>query len=142
MSTKYQYIECGLDNVFISGLEFTDDMGEQCIMIPAINQLHKLIASALLVQEKRLSSEEIYFLRAEMGSSEEEIKGKLGVNTDKALFEVFKKSFDIEKAFRQMASGILQVSASQMDELKRVLNSKDIQIQAPSRSSQSYSIAA
>ena len=63
----YQYAECGLDNVYISGLQIVDDAGDECITIPAIQDLHNLIAFSLLNETKKLTGNEFYFIRGELG---------------------------------------------------------------------------
>ncbi|MDL2203547.1 helix-turn-helix domain-containing protein [Brucella intermedia] len=71
---KYHYIECGLDNVYISGLQFQlDDAGDEIFTIPAINQLHKLIASGIVQHEHGISGDELRFLRTEMGLTQHEL---------------------------------------------------------------------
>ena len=67
INTEYQYTQCGLDNVYISGLQITDDAGDKYIAIPAIQELHDLIAFSLLSETKKLTGDEFYFIRGELG---------------------------------------------------------------------------
>lgn len=62
----YHYKECGLDNVIIEVDATIDDAGEEVIMIPAINRLHKAIAIELITAPGLLSGQEIRFLRTNM----------------------------------------------------------------------------
>lgn len=46
----YHYKVCGLRNVHIFGFEpFVDEDGDEVIRIPAINQLHHLIAKVIVL---------------------------------------------------------------------------------------------
>jgi DNA-binding transcriptional regulator YiaG len=72
--SSYHYTECGLDNVRIHNMDFvTDDSGESVITIPAINQLHWLIAQAIVSHPKGMSGGELRFLRTEMGFTQAEL---------------------------------------------------------------------
>lgn len=71
---KYHYVECGLNNVYISGLQFQkDDAGDVIITIPAINELHSLIATGIVQHEHGISGDELRFLRSEMGLTQSEL---------------------------------------------------------------------
>jgi len=70
----YHYTECGLDNIIIEAdLLAIDDKGEKIVTIPAIGQLHNIIAQGLIAQENALSGTEIRFLRTEMGMTQAEL---------------------------------------------------------------------
>ncbi|MEN8841928.1 MAG: helix-turn-helix domain-containing protein [Octadecabacter sp.] len=72
--TIYHYIECGLDNVFVEGLEpLVDDNGEEVIRIPRIAQLHAEIAVGIILQDGSMSGSELRFLRSEMGMTQSEL---------------------------------------------------------------------
>lgn len=75
--SKYHYIECGLSNVFISGIASTvDDAGDEVITIPQINVLHAEIARGIINSDGALTGAELRFLRTEMGFTQAEL-GKL-----------------------------------------------------------------
>ncbi|NTA84903.1 helix-turn-helix domain-containing protein [Agrobacterium tumefaciens] len=95
---KYHYTECGLQNVFIDGLEFlVDDAGEQVITIPAINELHHLIAKGIVSHKHGMSGEELRFLRTEMGFTQSELAAV--VHHDKQSVGRWERSeFDIDSA--------------------------------------------
>ncbi len=66
--SEYHYTECGLDNVFIEGAgEFGDDAGEDSVTIPAIGQLHRVIAEGVVTHPAKMTGQELRFLRTEMG---------------------------------------------------------------------------
>lgn len=58
---------------------FECDCGEKFAFIPCIQELHKLIAEALLKQEDQLSGREIRFLRKHMGLKAKDFANELGV---------------------------------------------------------------
>lgn len=71
---RYQYTECGLQNVFIHGLTpMVDDDGDEVIQIPFINGLHAAIAEGIVTHGKGMSNDELRFLRTEMGYTQAEL---------------------------------------------------------------------
>ena len=73
MST-YRCTDSGLDNVIIEGVDFlADDSGEECLMIPNINGLHKTIAHGIVVRRAGMSGRELRFIRAELGMTQAEL---------------------------------------------------------------------
>lgn len=80
--TRHHYTECGLSNVFISGIRTEkDDDGDEIITIPAINELHEVIALAIVTHSSGMSGEELRFLRSEMGLTQAQLAAT--VNRDK-----------------------------------------------------------
>ncbi|MDK9694892.1 MAG: transcriptional regulator [Siculibacillus sp.] len=70
----YQYVESGLENVFIEGVSFvTDDAGEACITVRNINGLHKAIATGIVRQKAGMTGREMRFLRTEIGLTQAEL---------------------------------------------------------------------
>ena len=80
MRTKiYRYTECGLDNVFLEGVDvLRDDHGDEVYHIDNILDLHKMIAHAIISRRGGLSGPELRFLRSEMGLTQEELAKRLG----------------------------------------------------------------
>lgn len=71
---QYRYTECGLDNVFIEGVEpAVDDHGDKVFRIENINGLHKVIARGILGHRHSISGRELRFLRTEMGLTQAEL---------------------------------------------------------------------
>lgn len=71
---SHHYTECGLQNVFIEGLEIVlDDDGDEVITIPAVNELHHVIALGIVSHEYGISGDELRFLRTEMGYTQAEL---------------------------------------------------------------------
>lgn len=64
----YHYEESGLDNVYLEGVEIWEcNCGEEIVSIPQINELHNLIARALVKKRFLLDGKEVRFLRKNMG---------------------------------------------------------------------------
>lgn len=64
----FHYTACGLNNVFIHGLDVVcDDAGNDTFHIPRINQLHRVIAEGIVSHEFAMDGSELRFLRTEMG---------------------------------------------------------------------------
>ena len=80
--TYYHYTESGLDNVFIEiDAVIKDNAGEETIMIPGINELHRAIANAIVDSEDLMDGKEIRFLRTEMGLTQAELAKLLHRNS-------------------------------------------------------------
>ncbi len=76
--TTYHYTECGLDNVYIEGFDpLVDDEGERVHKVPKINQLHHVIALAIVLHEHGISGKELRFLRTAMGFTQAELANRL-----------------------------------------------------------------
>ena len=77
----YNYKVCGMRNVHIFGFEpFVDEDGDEVIRIPAITQLHHLIAKVIVLGEAGMQGDELRFLRTEMGRTQEELASLLHVD--------------------------------------------------------------
>lgn len=121
---SYHYTECGLQNVMIDGLEFVvDDAGDEIITIPAVNELHRVIALGIVTHKHGMSGEELRFLRTEMGFTQAELAAV--VHHDKQSIGRWERSeYDIDSAaeaiIRRMAIEKLELDAQQgIDELSR-----------------------
>jgi transcriptional regulator with XRE-family HTH domain len=78
--SSYHYTECGLDNVFIEGMEVIQDhAGEETLQIPAIGMLHTVIAESIVMLPSKMSGKELRFLRTEMGLTQEKLADVLKV---------------------------------------------------------------
>ncbi len=75
----YRYTECGLDNVFIEGVDvLQNDDGEAVYRIENILSLHKTIAHAIIGRRGGMSGPELRFLRSEMGLTQGALARRLG----------------------------------------------------------------
>ena len=76
--TTYHYTECGLDNVYIEGMEpRVDDAGETVYSVPYINRLQAAIALSIVTHEHGMSGKELRFIRTEMGLTQAELANLL-----------------------------------------------------------------
>jgi putative zinc finger/helix-turn-helix YgiT family protein len=78
---NHRYLESGLDNVFLDGIEIhTCPCGERIVSIPKLAQLHEVIAFALSKQVARLSGPQIRFLRKYLGWSGVQFAEVMGID--------------------------------------------------------------
>ena len=78
---NHRYAECGLDNVFLDGIEIHScPCGERIVSIPKLAQLHELIAFAVATQAARLTGPEVRFLRKYLGWSGVQFAEVMGVD--------------------------------------------------------------
>ncbi len=78
--SEYHYTECGLNHVFIEGAgEFDDHAGKESVTIPAIGQLHRVIAEGIVTRQARMTGRELRFLRTEMGLTQARLAAILKV---------------------------------------------------------------
>lgn len=76
----YHYTECGLDSVFIEGMDVVQDhAGDDTFSIPAIGLLHRVIAEGIVLLPSKMSGRELRFLRTEMGLTQEKLADVLKV---------------------------------------------------------------
>ncbi len=68
---NYHYVECGLDNVFIEGMDVVEDHGgDETMVIPEIGNLHRVIAEGIVTLPHKMNGKELRFLRSEMGMTQ------------------------------------------------------------------------
>lgn len=78
---SHRYLESGLSNVILLNLEVRrcPGCGEHELVIPKIEQLHRLIGRILALKKERLQPEEIRFLRKSLGWSGIDLADRFGV---------------------------------------------------------------
>jgi len=80
-SGDYHYKECGLDNVYLVGIEIhTCPCGEEVINLPMVAELHTLIALNLIKKKSALNGKEIRFLRKNLGLTAKKISEIIGID--------------------------------------------------------------
>lgn len=80
-STSYHYLECGLDNIWLTNGHETRDTGYgPGTSITDVDELHKVIGLALANQKERLTGAEIRFIRNELDLSQNVFSRLLGVS--------------------------------------------------------------
>lgn len=74
----FHYAESGLPNIFLVGVRYFEcQCGEKFVEIPAIKQLHSLIARNVVLKNEALSGEEIRFLRKRLGQKASDFAVKI-----------------------------------------------------------------
>lgn len=78
---NYKYVESGLPYVTLEGIEIRScpKCGEREVVIPKVEQLHRLMAMALINKKARLIPQEIRFLRKYLGWSSGDFAEHMGV---------------------------------------------------------------
>jgi len=78
----YRYIESGLDNVILKGIDVYEcpSCGESYTGIKNIEGVHRTIALALVKKAGLLDGSEVRFLRKEMGLNAKKLAALLGVD--------------------------------------------------------------
>ncbi len=81
---NHNYKESGLGSVTLVGVEVSAcaGCGDREVAIPAIEELHQLIAGAIVLKAARLVPEEIRFLRKHLGLSQPDLASLLGVTVE------------------------------------------------------------
>lgn len=78
---RYQYTECGLDDVFlVNGFDIVGGVRGKQVVIGNIDGLHRAIANHLVSEKKELNGKEIRFLRHEMLMSQSTLARLLDVS--------------------------------------------------------------
>ena len=75
----YHYTECGLKNVFITGMSAQTNNEDESTTIPAAGHLHRIIAECIVAQNGKMSGRELRFLRTEMGLTQNKLAAILKV---------------------------------------------------------------
>lgn len=87
MTTKrenYRYAACGLPNVTLIGVEVRRCVkcGEHEVVIPRVEELHRVLAAAVARRPSRLTKDEIRFLRKSLGYSGVDFAKLIGVTPE------------------------------------------------------------
>lgn len=78
---NYNYSACGLPHVTLKNVEVRRcaECGEDEVVIPKIDQLHQVIAMAVITKRSRLTATEVKFLRKYLGWSGVDFAQHMGV---------------------------------------------------------------
>ena len=119
---SYHYIESGLENIYLDGIDvFRCSCGEEIINIPAMPELHFLIALKLIKKKSLLSNLEIRFLRKNMGLTGKVLSKYIGVdNATLSRWEHNAQTIDKshDRLLRLIYSNIKGISS---DEIKHLI---------------------
>ena len=91
---SYQYVESGLPNVTLQGIEVADcaKCGNSDVIIPRMAKIHRAIAEALVKSPARLTGDQLRFLRKHLGLSGEQLGGYL--HTDRTKISKWERGED------------------------------------------------
>jgi putative zinc finger/helix-turn-helix YgiT family protein len=81
---NYRYTACGLSNVTLIGVDVRRcaKCGDHEVVIPRIEELHRVLAAAVVRQASRLTKDEIRFLRKYLGYSGVDFAKVVGVSAE------------------------------------------------------------
>lgn len=81
IENNFRYTASGLSNVVLAGIEVRScSCGEEEVVIPRIDNLHRAIATAIVSKHSRLAPEEVRFLRKVLGLSGADFAARMGVD--------------------------------------------------------------
>ena len=77
----HRYDECGLDNIHLMDIPMykCPSCGETEVEIPCMEELHQLLGLLVVFKPKRLSQNEVKYLRNHLGYTQEELATQMGV---------------------------------------------------------------
>ncbi|PIW30490.1 MAG: transcriptional regulator [Rhodospirillales bacterium CG15_BIG_FIL_POST_REV_8_21_14_020_66_15] len=76
--STYHYKASGLDNVILENVVIRNEGEEdEMVLLPRIEELHRVIALGILTAPSCMSGKELRFLRTEMGLTQEELGATL-----------------------------------------------------------------
>lgn len=123
---KYQYKECGLDNVYFINVvqKYQCSCGEKYYEFPPVKTIYLVIAYTLLKKRTLLNKEEFRFLRKWVGLTDEKLITLLGVKSRVTVsnWERGKKAISeaIDHAMRMVVMGLKdkEIKQRMMDEIR------------------------
>lgn len=80
MLEDYPYIDSGLPNVWLSGIEVRETAQGRVTMIPALEELHRMIGKKIAQANRQMTGAEVRFLRTELDLSQRALAELLAVS--------------------------------------------------------------
>lgn len=81
----HQFVESGLENVWIEGVTaLVCPNGHERLAIPALGQVHRVLAQAIVSKGNRLKGPEVKYLRKHLGLSNQDFARVMGVSVSQA----------------------------------------------------------
>ena len=117
-----KYDACGLPGVTLVGVEVSrcGHCGEYEVAIPRIEELHRVLASALVRKSARLTPAEIRFLRTTLGWSGRDLADHMGATAETVSRWEHGKALMGPQADRLLRLMVLHVMSSDGFELSRL----------------------
>ncbi len=76
-----RYVESGLDNVWLNNVPaWTCGSGHEALEIPAVDQLHDVLADLIVKKSTPMVGAEMRFLRKRIGLTAQQFAGRLGIS--------------------------------------------------------------
>lgn len=123
--TKYHYTECGLDHVYIHGINIEDDNHNKNTQLVALGLLHTLISLELINKSGQFNNKEIFFLRYELSLTRKQLADKIDISEDKItsceIDDNTKLDIDVENKFRNLVFKFIKTKA-----IKSILKDKEL----------------
>lgn len=112
---NHRYVESGLPNVTLVNVEVRrcPHCGEQELVIPKMDQLHRVLAGAVATKTDRLTHQEIRYLRKYLGWSGAEFAAHFGVAA-----ETVSRWESGHQVMNPMAERLLRVLALRLEPIK------------------------
>lgn len=79
---QHHYTSCGLPNVYLQNVETRNcsSCGEHEVVLPNVEDLHRVLAHAVISKKAPLTASEFKFLRKQLGWSSQDLAHKFGVD--------------------------------------------------------------
>jgi putative zinc finger/helix-turn-helix YgiT family protein len=127
---NYRYIESGLPNVVLVGVEVRrcPACGIVELPLPRVTELHRVIATAVIHKPARLSGAEVRYLRKHLGWSGEDFAAHMGVDPSTvSKWENDKEPIGpgSDRLLRMMVAHESPVESYSLEELTKISDRRD-----------------
>lgn len=137
----HHYTESGLNYVYLKGVDVCKcSCGEIIVSIPAMSQLHSLIALSIIKKKSLLSGSEIRFLRKNMGLTATRLSKIIGV--DNATISRWENNTQaIDKSHDRLVRLVYSnIKGIKEDEIKHLIEEHFIEIEPEQKEIPQYII--
>jgi putative zinc finger/helix-turn-helix YgiT family protein len=119
----YPYKESGLEYVVLVGVTVQEcpQCGERMVLIPRIEELHRLVAERIVSKKARLTGDEIQFLRKQLGWTVEFFSDLMGASS--SMLSSWENGAAADGSFDRLIRSIYVVAARldfHLDVLSRI----------------------
>jgi putative zinc finger/helix-turn-helix YgiT family protein len=126
---NYRYTSCGLPNVTLVGVEVRrcGKCGDHEVVIPRIEELHRVLAAAIVRRASRLIPAEVRFLRKYLGYSGVDFAKVIGVSAESvSRWENAKETMrpSVEKLLRMLVAYTQPIRDYPIETLAKISGSR------------------